>query len=116
MPTNPTGPVFIPEEREAKLPLWAREQLQSYRSTITGLTEELALLKGELPGSNVQVLGKPGRGPLPLPKYSVVAFDNKWGRILAAHETNGRIRIQGDNTLIVRMNAGNCLTVELEDY
>lgn len=57
---NPTAPVFAPDPREAKLPVWVQEQLQSYRSTITELHDTLAGLRGEHEGSKVTLIGKHG--------------------------------------------------------
>jgi hypothetical protein len=111
-------PVFIPatpDPRETKLPVWAQEKLTAERRTVEQLREELALLRGDLPESNVRVMGKPGIcNSVALPPNSSVKFDNKWGGIVVYHDQKGRIQIQGDNTLIVRLGAGNSLSVELE--
>lgn len=109
-------PDLTPDRREEKLPVWVQEQFQMYRRTITDLRGEVALLKGELPDSNVMMLEKAGLGKTPLPKNAMIKFASKsWGGITVHHERDGRLRIQGDNTLILRMNAGNALTVELEE-
>jgi hypothetical protein len=102
MTENPTAPVFTPDEREAKLPVWVRQELQNLRNTVRDLHNQVQAVKGEHAGSNVQMLDKAGLGSTPLPKGSMVKFDSNWGGI------------KGDNTLLIRLNAGNALTVELE--
>jgi hypothetical protein len=114
MTENPTAPVFTPDEREAKLPVWVRQELQNLRNTVRDLHNQVQAVKGEHAGSNVQMLDKAGLGSTPLPKGSMVKFDSNWGGITVHHDTDGRVRIQGDNTLLIRLNAGNALTVELE--
>lgn len=111
-------PVFIPaspDPREAKLPVWVQEKLAAERRTVARLREELDLLRGDIPESNVRVMGQPGiSDKVNLPRNARVKFDNKWGGIEVHHEKTGRVRIQGDNTLIVRLGSGNSLSVELE--
>jgi hypothetical protein len=113
--TDPTAPVFTPDPREAKLPVWVREQLQSYRKTITDLHQAVTVLQGQNAGSNVVLVGKYKMPDTPLPKNSSIAFKSNWGRIQVFHDLKGRVHIQGDNTILVRPGGGNNLTIELED-
>jgi hypothetical protein len=112
MTENPTAPVFIPDEREAKLPAWARQEIQTLRNIVSNLHKQVQAVKGEHAGSNVQLIDTTGRTPLP--KGSMVKFDSHWGGVTVHHDSKGLVRIQGDNTLLVRLEAGNALTVELE--
>jgi hypothetical protein len=108
-------PNFTPDPREAKLPVWAQELLQSYRATITDLSKTVTAFQGLHQGTNVVLKGKSNQPDLPLPNYSAVAFRSNWGSVQVNHDLKGLVRIQGDNRLIVRLEAGNALTVELED-
>lgn len=108
-------PNLTPDPREEKLPVWAREKLASLRQNVRKLEEARDVLKGEHQDSNVRLLEKTGLGHIPLPKNSMIKFANNWGHITVHHEPDGRVRIQGDNTILVRLNAGNSLTVELEN-
>jgi hypothetical protein len=113
--TDPTAAVFTPDPREAKLPVWARERLQSYRTTITDLRKAVTTLQGQNEGSNVTLIGKYRLPDIPLPKNSSVAFKSNWGRIQVFHDLKGRVHIQGDNTILVRPGGGNNITIELEN-
>jgi hypothetical protein len=107
-------PPFPPQTREANLPIWARELLDSYRTKISEQTKEIALLKGELPPSNVRVLAKIGNGHTPLPKNAMVRFDQSWGSVMVCHELDGTLRIQGDGPINIRPEASNCVHVRLD--
>lgn len=106
---------MTPDPREEKLPVWVQSSVASMRSTIQDLEAALTTMQGEHQESNVRILKTTSLGNIPLPKNSMVKFDNKWGEILVCHERDGRIRIQGDKAVVLRMLAGNALTVELED-
>jgi hypothetical protein len=111
-------PLLEPDPREPKLAVWAQDRLRAQRQRIADLEKSVEAVKGEHAGSNVRLVDFHARmlAPTPLPKDSQVEFDSKWGKVTVHHEMKGgRIRIQGDNTLVVRLQAGNALTVELED-
>lgn len=107
-------PLLVPDPREEKLPLWARDTLLALRRNVRDMEEAVAAVKGEHEGSNVRLFDRTTLGNTPLPKNSQLAFDSNWGKIAVGHDLDGRVRIQGDSTLILRMSAGNALTVELE--
>lgn len=97
------------DPREAKLPLWVRDRLMHLRQEVRDLKQVADA------GSNVQLIGRTNRDTMPLPKNSHVKFESKWGNVQVGHDLDGRVRVQGDSVLILRMSAGNALTVELED-
>lgn len=106
---------MTPDLREEKLPLWARLMLTDLRGEVSDLREQVTVLRGEHVQSNVKALGGVKHTDLWLPQNTAVAFDSNWGRIQVGHDLKGLVRIQGDSSLILRMSAGNALTVELED-
>lgn len=106
---------LTPDPREEKLPVWVKESMASMRRTIRTLEETVAAVKGEHPGSNVRLFDKGTRHDIALPKNAHVSFDSNWGKVIVGHDLDGRVRIQGDSRLILRMNAANALTVELPD-
>ena len=113
--TEHPNPNLTPDPREEKLPMWVRESLNALRRNVRHLEESVAAVKGEHPDSNVHLLDKASLKNTDLPKNSQVAFDSHWGKVIVGHDLDGRVRVQGDNVLIVRLNAGNALTVELEE-
>lgn len=104
-----------PDPREEKLPRWVQEKFTAYRREIERLEAVVASVKGEHAGSNVRIFDKGTLKDTPLPKNSQVCFDSNWGKVIVGHDLDDRIRIQGDSKLILRMNAANALTVELDD-
>lgn len=113
--TGHLNPNLTPDPREEKLPMWVRTSLLALRNNVRDLEQVAAAVKGVHEGSNVRMLSLTGiTDNIPLPKDSMIKFDNKWGGITVHHTKDGGLRIQGDNTLILHMNAGNSLTVELE--
>ena len=115
MTEQPSGPLLTPDPREEKLPVWVQEKLSALRIKVRDMEAVVASVRGEHEGSNVRLLGGASLKDTPLPKNSQIAFDSHWGKIAVGHDLEGRLRIQGDNTLILRMNAGNALTAELEN-
>jgi hypothetical protein len=109
-----TPPPFPPKIREAKLPVWAQELLDSYRAKISAQHNEIAQLKGELPPSNVRIMAKMGNGHTFLPPNAMVRFDQGWGSVMVCHELDGTLRIQGDGPINIRPEATNCVHVRLE--
>ena len=106
-----------PDPREEKLPLWARDTLLALRRQVRDAEQAADAVRGAHEGSNVQLIGKTARKDnVPLPRNSYVRFDSKWGGIQVGHDLDGRIRIQGDSVLVLRMSAANALFVELEDW
>ena len=113
--TTHANPNLTADPREEKLPLWVRETIIALRRNVRDLEEVVAAVRGEHEGSNVQLMDKGSLKTTPLPKNSHVKFESNWGGILVGHDLDGRVRVQGDSTLILRMNASNALTVELDD-
>jgi len=109
-----TDPRLKIDPREEKLPLWVREKLDHMRRTIRDLEAVVASVKGEHEGSNVHLIDRASIKRTPLPKNSQVEFNSGWGKIGVYHDLDGRVCIQGDSTIILRVNAGNSVTVELE--
>lgn len=106
---------MTPDPREEKLPLWVRDTLLALRRQVRDAEQIADAVRGVHTGSNVQIVGSGTRKDnIPLPKNSHVQFDSKWGSVQIGHDLDGRVRVQGDSVLIVRLNAGNALTVELE--
>jgi hypothetical protein len=115
---NHPSPWLIPDAREAKLAQWARDTLAHLRSEVEMLEKALAALRGENEGSNVVIAanaGMHGRPELPLPKNSRIDFATGWGKIQVHHDLKGNVRVQGDSSLVVYLEAGNALTVKLKD-
>lgn len=106
---------MTPDPREGKQPGWVQDTLAELRGKVRNMESEVAAVKGEHEGSNVRLVNRTSLKDTPLPPSSMVAFDSKWGKVTVHHDLDGRVRIQGDSALIVRLNAGNALTVELED-
>lgn len=104
-----------PDPREQRLPAWARDRLMYLRREVRDLERTADTVKGEHKGSNVRLAGCANQKAVPLPKNAHVEFDSNWGKIVVGHDLNGRLRIQGDGAVILRMNAANALTVELGD-
>lgn len=110
-----TGKNLDPDPREERLPRWVQTTLASLRSDVRELKETADTLRGELPDSNVRIMHRTNLDTIPLPENAMIKFANKWGWITVHHERNGQVRIQGDSTMILHMNAGNSLNVELRD-
>jgi hypothetical protein len=104
-----------PDPREERLPAWNRDLLTSLRHEVRRLQEALNATKGDHPDSNVTLQGVPSGSSIRLPRNSKIQFKSNWGGIQVHHDLNGRICIQADSSLLVRPNASNSLTVELED-
>jgi hypothetical protein len=113
--TEPTIPILTPDPREPKLAAWARARIDALRGKVRDMQAIVDAVRGEHPGSNVRIFEKTGLGKTNLPKGSMIEFDSNWGTIKVFHDLKGRICVQGDNTLLVRLEAGNTLTVELEN-
>lgn len=107
--------MMTPDPREERLPAWVRETLHTLRVAVRDAHEIAESVKGEHAGSNVRLDMRTAAEVVPLPKNSHVEFDSKWGKITVGHTMGGQIRIQGDSRMILRMEAANALTVELED-
>lgn len=105
---------MTPDPRESKLPVWAQQTLDQLRLRVLDAEKTMASVKGEHPDTNVHLDVRRSRNSVGLPRNSHVTFDSKWGGIQVGHDLEGRVRIQGDSRLILRMNAANAMTVELE--
>lgn len=114
MSTAHPNPNLTADSREERLPLWVRETIIALRRNVRDLEGVVASVRGEHEGSNVHLIDKASIKRTPLPKNSQVEFNSGWGKIGVYHDLDGRVRIQGDNTIILRVNAGNSVTVELE--
>lgn len=113
--TDHPNPRLTVDPREEKLPMWVRETIIALRRNVRDMEEVVASVRGEHEGSNVRLFDKGTIKDTPLPKNSQVCFDSNWGKVTVGHDLDGLIRIQGDSKLVLRMNAANSLTVELED-
>lgn len=109
-------PSLDPDPREEKLPAWVRKKLEDQRRWISDMEATVDAVKSEHKGSNVRLVDfhSPTLRTTPLPKNSHVEFDSNWGKFTVHHDSDGKIRIQGDNVLLMRLQAGNSFTVELD--
>lgn len=106
---------MTPDPREERQPAWVRQVLAELRARVLDSEKAVASVRGEHPGTNVHLDVRGSRSSVGLPENSHVTFHSKWGGILVGHDLDGRVRIQGDSRLILRVNAANTFTVELED-
>ena len=103
------------DPRERRLPVWVQNLILVLRDTTRDAQAVADAVRGEHTGSNVRLQVRGSLEPVPLPENSYVQFDSKWGKVIVGHDLEGRIRVQGDSRMILRMNAANALAVELED-
>jgi hypothetical protein len=108
------NPNLTPDPREEKLPVWVRTTLHALRRDIRDLEAVAASVRGEHKGSNVEMVDMTRINRTPLPKDSMIRFANNWGGITVYHDRDGRVCVQGDNSLILHMSASNMFTVELD--
>ncbi|MFE1425376.1 hypothetical protein ACFW6C_07390 [Streptomyces fungicidicus] len=111
---------LTPDPREAKLPKWAVDQLQRYRTEVRGLEAALAEAKGGITDSGVHVVDYI-RGNTPLPEDARVA----WGlpleeeplarRRIQCYREDGWLWVQGSHGLHIQPQASNLTKIRLED-
>lgn len=108
------------DPREARLPKWAQEELRALRYRLTVELKVIEELKGNNPDSDTFLIDY-GRKDTPLPEGARVGYhlepDNGRSRHqIQVYTEHGKLRVQGDYSIVVKPIASNCLTIEMERF
>jgi hypothetical protein len=110
----------VTDPREARLPKWAQEELRALRYRLTVELQAIEELKGNNPDSDTFLIDY-GRKDSPLPRGSRIGYhlepdDGQVRQQIQVYVESGKLRVQGDYSIVVRPVASNCLTIEMERY
>lgn len=105
------------DQREARLPKWAQEELTSLRRQLKTARTRIDELRWAVGETNTSVLNY-GNDDQPLANNAHVQFDfpgKRWDNHIQVYIEGGRLRIQGGRTLVIYPSVSNAFWVELED-
>lgn len=108
------------EEREAKLPLWARNELQRLRANAAFHERQISELLGGQDSSDTFLLGGQSDGR-PLPLHSAVRFrvmpaaSTRWEEYFDVHLdfSGNRLEVRSASEIRIIPNAANSFLVEI---
>lgn len=111
------------DKREARLPRWAREEIDHLRAIVKDQGEEIGRLRasvvGELSRSNMRVIKRSRRAErdtLDLPTMATVEFGPEGEAVqIWWDNTRDRIQVQGPGALSIRPVAANSFTITVDD-
>lgn len=104
---------MTPEEKLAKLPLWARTEIGGLQNHIAHLEQMVRTLTSDETTAVViepYAIGEKERAYLP--RHTTIGFDTPDGMITARMDSTGELVIMASGSIVVAPNAANTCTIK----